>query len=855
MKILKKIITLLLFGICQQNISAQELFNIDEAVRVDNRYFIRNHYEGLQMISAYHFWSNLLIYYNPRYGYLTDSYISDDSEIDRFLRLNGLSEFVGLRNYELFNALLKEALTPIETRYQLLKWYISAEVYEAGADETTIDEILKQYEAGQFVGLRGQELFDALDAEGRKVIDELPGLSDLIIPASVLIDETEYYINNVLVNNDCYYNKISIPCSVNEISAYRPVYEEEMYGPATLHTKTLYLEPTEEEITIGNASVTDSLITGRPISKQSEISFCGHIETLDNLSNIDFQGIDISQVTDILLRSVSELGNKQFSGLTNLRTFKAPNVKKIGSYCFANDENLIEFECDSLEYIEKYGFQNCKSLECSFENIRGWGEYAFENCEKIKRIASKNISQLSSYSLTNSFIEEIELGDDALELPSNVFYKANYLHKIVLPSSLEKWNVEGFWYCSNLDSLIINDSEKHLKICDDTNYHTFSLDKVYSLSVSKGYLSSKSLSYLYLGRILDNCIISLSNLNNFVISEQYVTSYPQFYNTEFDSIVIHKDYKGPVERSLFARCNIGSVIFEDSENGLYFDIYETKDYTDGCHTFNRCNIDSVYIGRNLYCDYDKTANKTRTDQSPFYLSSVKSVRIGGNCNRVPRCLFYKKEELGNLYIGSSVSTVEERAFYYTTGLKKIVIEPSDEISPLFFDCLDHPTLVATDLDNFILSREVNWNDDYAVIITHIKNLYMTEELESYPASFFYKTKEVGTIYVPWETPLWVFEPSDFVPNINKSKTTLVVPNGSKELYLGDSYWQKYGTIKEIDELSPSAVGSITEDGEHEKILGVYDVNGVLVSSSSTSSLAPGIYVVKNTKGTRKIVVH
>lgn len=855
MKILKKIITLLLFGICQQNISAQELFNIDEAVRVDNRYFIRNHYEGLQMISAYHFWSNLLIYYNPRYGYLTDSYISDDSEIDRFLRLNGLSEFVGLRNYELFNALLKEALTPIETRYQLLKWYISAEVYEAGADETTIDEILKQYEAGQFVGLRGQELFDALDAEGRKVIDELPGLSDLIIPASVLIDETEYYINNVLVNNDCYYNKISIPCSVNEISAYRPVYEEEMYGPATLHTKTLYLEPTEEEITIGNASVTDSLITGRPISKQSEISFCGHIETLDNLSNIDFQGIDISQVTDILLRSVSELGNKQFSGLTNLRTFKAPNVKKIGSYCFANDENLIEFECDSLEYIEKYGFQNCKSLECSFENIRGWGEYAFENCEKIKRIASKNISQLSSYSLTNSFIEEIELGDDALELPSNVFYKANYLHKIVLPSSLEKWNVEGFWYCSNLDSLIINDSEKHLKICDDTNYHTFSLDKVYSFSVSKGYLSSKSLSYLYLGRILDNCIITLSNLKDFIVSEQYATSYPQFYKTDFDSIVIHKEYKGAVERSLFACCNIGAVIIEDSENGLYFDIYETKDYTDGCHTFNRCNIDSVYIGRNLYCDYDKTANKTRTDQSPFYLSSVKSVRIGGNCNRVPRCLFYKKEELGNLYIGSSVSTVEERAFYYTTGLKKIVIEPSDEISPLFFDCLDHPTLVATDLDNFILSRKVKWNDDYAVIITHIKNLYMTEELESYPASFFYKTKEVGTIYVPWETPLWVFEPSDFVPNINKSKTTLVVPNGSKELYLGDSYWQKYGTIKEIDELSPSAVGSITEDGEHEKILGVYDVNGVLVSSSSTSSLAPGIYVVKNTKGTRKIVVH
>lgn len=158
---------------------------------------------------------------------------------------------------------------------------------------------------------------------------------------------------------------------------------------------------------------------------------------------------------------------------------------------------------------------------------------------------------------------------------------------------MEKWNVEGFWYCSNLDSLIINDSEKHLKICDDTNYHTFSLDKVYSFSVSKGYLSSKSLSYLYLGRILDNCIISLSNLNNFVISEQYVTSYPQFYNTEFDSIVIHKDYKGPVERSLFARCNIGSVIFEDSENGLYFDIYETKDYTDGCHTFNRCNIGIV----------------------------------------------------------------------------------------------------------------------------------------------------------------------------------------------------------------------------------------------------------------------
>lgn len=855
MKILKKIITLLLFGICQQNISAQELFNIDEAVRVDNRYFIRNHYEGLQMISAYHFWSNLLIYYNPRYGYLTDSYISDDSEIDRFLRLNGLSEFVGLRNYELFNALLKEALTPIETRYQLLKWYISAEVYEAGADETTIDEILKQYEAGQFVGLRGQELFDALDAEGRKVIDELPGLSDLIIPASVLIDETEYYINNVLVNNDCYYNKISIPCSVNEISAYRPVYEEEMYGPATLHTKTLYLEPTEEEITIGNASVTDSLIIGRPISKDGEISVSGHVGTLDNISNLDFQGIDISQVTDILLRNVPELENEELSGLKNLKTFKAPNLKKIGAYCFANDENLTEFECDSLEYIGNYGFQNCKSLECSFENVRGWGEYAFENCEKIKRINSKNICQLSSFSLTNSFIEEIELGDDALELPSNTFYNANNLHKIVLPSSLEKWNVEGFWYCSNLDSLIINDSEKHLKICDDTNYHTFSLDKVYSLSVSKGYLGSKSLSYLYLGRILDNCIISLSNLNNFVISEQYVTSYPQFYNTEFDSIVIHKDYKGPVERSLFACCNIGSVIFEDSENGLYFDIYETKDYTDGCHTFNRCNIDSVYIGRQLKSGYFFGSHQSLTDTSPFYLSNVKSVKIGGNCTSIPRCLFYKNEELENLYIGSSVSTVEEMAFYLTKGLKNVIIEPSEDNTILYFDCVNKPNFGAANVNNFVLSRKVDRGYDNALIIPTIKKLYITKEMETYPASFFYKTKEVGTIYVPWETPLWVFEPSDFVPNINKSKTTLVVPNGSKELYLGDSYWQKYGTIKEIDELSPSAVGSITEDGEHEKILGVYDVNGVLVSSSSTSSLAPGIYVVKNTKGTRKIVVH
>lgn len=427
MKILKKIITLLLFGICQQNISAQELFNIDEAVRVDNRYFIRNHYEGLQMISAYHFWSNLLIYYNPRYGYLTDSYISDDSEIDRFLRLNGLSEFVGLRNYELFHALLKEALTPLGTRYQLLRWYISSDVYEADADETTIDEILRQYEASQFVGLRGQDLLDALDAEGRKVIDEYSGLIDLIIPESVYIDDDEYFVSSVLVNYDYYYNKIQIPHSVcNMLNA--PEYEESINDKAPIHAKVLYLEPSEEDILISKAYITDSLIIGRPISKDGEISVSGHVGTLDNISNLDFQGIDISQVTDILLRNVPELENEKLSGLKNLKTFKAPNLKKIGAYCFANDENLTEFECDSLEYIGNYGFQNCKSLECSFENVRGWGEYAFENCEKIKRIASKNISQLSSYSLTNSFIEEIELGDDALELPSNVFYKANYLH-------------------------------------------------------------------------------------------------------------------------------------------------------------------------------------------------------------------------------------------------------------------------------------------------------------------------------------------------------------------------------------------------------------------------------------------
>lgn len=281
-----------------------------------------------------------------------------------------------------------------------------------------------------------------------------------------------------------------------------------------------------------------------------------------------------------------------------------------------------------------------------------------------RNIEGSPFSNYSPYSF-----KHITIGQKVTELKGDIFYERPGINNLIVEKganplvirSSQKLNYSSYRYYSimpfgktPIDTIYI----------DRTLISRGSDDEVVYLSPFYGVPSSYE---LFLG---DN----IQELADYCFKDNTITS-----------ISIPKNLK-KIGNSCFSGCvNLRTINIKDSEENL-----EIGDE----QTFYQCSLDSIYIGRNLVYNYNKTpfpSTKerltrltigncvTEINNNMFNgFKSLLSIDLPKNLTKIGKQAFYGCEGLTTLTIPSSVKEIGQQAFDLCRGLKTLTFEDGEE---------------------------------------------------------------------------------------------------------------------------------------------------------------------------------
>ena len=225
-----------------------------------------------------------------------------------------------------------------------------------------------------------------------------------------------------------------------------------------------------------------------------------------------------------------------------------------------------------------------------------------------------------------------------------------------------------------------------LSLCASVSAYDFTVDSLYYNIVSLEDLTceiTQPYSYHYYGDIVipetvtynnktltvvgisSNAFSGCRGLSSVIIPKTvtYINDRAFEYCETLSSITIPNSVKY-IGGNAFYKCeNLNDIVFEDGDEPLEWKYDEYTEHT----IFYGCPIDSLYIGRNLWCT---------NDYELFTNSSVKKLTIGNTITEIEDYSFYRCKNLTIVYLSNSVTTIGEYAFFDCNNLTKISLPNS-----------------------------------------------------------------------------------------------------------------------------------------------------------------------------------
>jgi hypothetical protein len=216
--------------------------------------------------------------------------------------------------------------------------------------------------------------------------------------------------------------------------------------------------------------------------------------------------------------------------------------------------------------ITRDAFFNCTGLTTITipESVRNIGYSAFEGCTGISAISVPNsVAKIEGRAFAGcKNLQSITIPEILEEIEGYVFYGCEGLTSVTIPASVNSIGERAFWDCKKLSDLKIEDSKAWLSI------------------VTGDYASfySNPITSIYLGRDL-------------YISNYIFYSLPNLSDVTISKTVTH------LAGGILAWSNIKSITFEEAPDTLVLENYGWPNYTNQEQPFDKCSIDSVYLGR------------------------------------------------------------------------------------------------------------------------------------------------------------------------------------------------------------------------------------------------------------------
>ncbi len=362
---------------------------------------------------------------------------------------------------------------------------------------------------------------------------------------------------------------------------------------------------------------------------------------------------------------------------------------------------------------------------------------AFKNCTNVKSI---KISEGIKYIYNSVFygcnsLTNVELAKSIISIGSHVFYNCTSLTCIDIPNSVTSVGESAFGNCTSLISIklsegITNELDSTFKGC--SSLESIVIPKNIS-SISRTFDNCTKLTGVvfqegsqlnYIGDyVFRNCI----NLNSFVIPSNVtkISSYG-FADSGFKNIVFAGDEQViNVGQYAFSNCknltsiNLGNntIIFDQyayngfsnctSLTGVYISSIESW-----CkNVFNDANSNPLYYAKNLY----------------FNNELVTDLVIPEGVAEINNYVFYNCDNLINVNISNTVTTIGERAFCLCDNLASIYIPKSviEIKSGAFIDC---DNLINVNISFLASWCNIIFSEYRSNPLYYAKNLYLDNEL-------------------------------------------------------------------------------------------------------------------------------
>ena len=448
-----------------------------------------------------------------------------------------------------------------------------------------------------------------------------------------------------------------------------------------------------------------------------------------------------------------------------------------------------------------------------FTGLTSIGEDAFSHCIGLTSICiPTGVTSIGDYAFSGcAGLTSITIPESVTSIGKYAFYGCKGLSSITIPENVVSIGLDAFQNCTSLASVKIKNS------------------------VIGGYM-------------FEGC----TGLKSITIPESVTTFYDHAFDgcTGLTSVTIGSGVTSIGEGAFNGCSSLTSITIPESVTSIGYSAF------DGCtgltsvtigggvtsiggYAFHGCSsLPSITIPENVtsigYCAFEGCTGLTKVE----YASIEKMCVINYDSPCLSNPLYYAKhlyingEEITDLVIPNSVTSISEGAFAFCTELTSVTIPASvTSIGSSVFHCCSGLTSVniendvigdymfahCTGLTSIIIPENVTSIQGRAFKgCSNLTSVTIPASVTSIGSSFFEDCSSLTSVTVNWETPLAVN--ADVFYGLTLSNITLNVPYGTSAAYRAANVWKNFNIVEED-------LIAFTDDNVKTLCLANWDTNG------------------------------
>ena len=348
---------------------------------------------------------------------------------------------------------------------------------------------------------------------------------DIFIPATVVLDGTEYTVTGVLGRSFAECPDLTSVTFPNSVASFgNSVFEKSPNLTSIVIDEENPVFDSRENCNAVIETASNKLLFG---CKGTTIP--NSVTTIGQASFIECSGLTTVNIPN----SVTNIENYAFKNCSGLTSVTIGNgVTTIGVDPFENCDNLTKVELNSnaivsKDHIPEYFGGQVKEYVLG-EDVTSIGEYAFAGCSITSMNISESVTNIGDYAFQNCYeLREINIPSGVTDIKPMTFYMCQKLSKVVINSNAlvsKDYNSQPSifgWTCKDIKEIVLGEEVK-----DIGPYAFCNLPKLTSVTISNS-LTSMSANAFYLSSNLTDIYCYAEQvpvIHNYLVEEVNFTN-------------------------------------------------------------------------------------------------------------------------------------------------------------------------------------------------------------------------------------------------------------------------------------------------------------------------------------------